>query len=153
MWNAIKSTVSGIYNSIREGFNNAVSFITGLASSAWQWGADIINGIVDGIRSCIGAVTDAVKDVAGTIKSFLHFSVPDEGPLTDFESWMPDFMEGLAQGIEKSKGLVKDAVDSVAQDMVLSPRIMLGQASVGGCMWMGLRRSLRRIPAIRDFGR
>ena len=132
MWNAIKSTVSGIYNSIREGFNNAVSFITGLASSAWQWGADIINGIVDGIRSCIGAVTDAVKDVAGTIKSFLHFSVPDEGPLTDFESWMPDFMEGLAQGIKKSKGLVKDAVDSVAQDMVLSPRMMLGQASVGG---------------------
>ena len=132
MWNAIKSTVSGIYNSIREGFNNAVSFITGLASYAWQWGADIINGIVDGIRSCIGAVTDAVKDVAGTIKSFLHFSVPDEGPLTDFESWMPDFMEGLAQGIEKSKGLVKDAVDSVAQDMVLSPRMMLGQASVGG---------------------
>ncbi len=131
MWNAIKSTVSGIYNSIREGFNNAVSFITGLASSAWQWGADIINGIVDDIRSCIGAVTDAVKDVAGTIKSFLHFSVPDEGPLTDFESWMPDFMEGLAQGIEKSKGLVKDAVDSVAQDMVLSPRMMLGQASVG----------------------
>lgn len=132
MWNTIKSTVSGIYNSIREGFNNAVSFITGLASSAWQWGADIINGIVDGIRSCIGAVTDAVKDVAGTIKSFLHFSVPDEGPLTDFESWMPDFMEGLAQGIEKSKGLVKDAVDSVAQDMVLSPRMMLRQASVGG---------------------
>ena len=132
MWNAIKSTVSGIYNSIQEGFNNAVSFITGLASSAWQWGADIINGIVDGIRSCIGAVTDAVKDVAGTIKSFLHFSVPDEGPLTDFESWMPDFMEGLAHGIEKSKGLVKDAVDSVAQDMVLSPRMTLGQASVGG---------------------
>ncbi len=129
MWNAIKSTVTGIYNSIQEGFNNAVSFITGLASSAWQWGADIINGIVDGIRSCISAVTDAVKEVAGTIKSFLHFSVPDEGPLTDFESWMPDFMEGLAQGIEKSKGLVKDAVDSVAQDMVLSPRMMVGQTN------------------------
>ncbi len=129
MWNAIKSTVTGIYNSIQEGFNNAVSFITGLASSAWQWGADIINGIVDGIRSCISAVTDAVKEVAGTIKSFLHFSVPDEGPLTDFESWMPDFMKGLAQGIEKSKGLVKDAVDSVAQDMVLSPRMMVGQTN------------------------
>ncbi len=131
MWNAIKSTVTGIYNSIQEGFNNAVSFITGLASSAWQWGADIINGIVDGIRSCISAVTDAVKEVAGTIKSFLHFSVPDEGPLTDFESWMPDFMEGLAQGIEKSKGLVKDAVDSVAQDMVLSPRMVVGQMTGG----------------------
>ena len=45
---------------------------------------------------------------------FLHFSVPDEGPLTDFESWMPDFMSGLAEGIEKSRGMVKAAVNSVA---------------------------------------
>ena len=41
--------------------------------------------------------------VADTIRSFLHFSVPDEGPLTDFESWMPDFMSGLAKGIQKTK--------------------------------------------------
>ena len=59
-------------------------------------------GIVNGIKSCIGAVGDAVKSVADKIKSFLHFSVPDEGPLTDYESWMPDFMGGLAKGIEKS---------------------------------------------------
>lgn len=39
---------------------------------------------------------DAVKSVADKIKSFLHFSVLDEGPLTDYESWMPDFMKGLA---------------------------------------------------------
>ncbi len=131
MWNGIKSTVSGIYNTIREGFGNAVGFITGLASSAWQWGADIINGIVNGIRSCIGAVKNAVSDVAETIKSFLHFSVPDEGPLTDFESWMPDFMEGLAQGIEKSRGLVKDAVDNVAGDMVLSPGLAMADGASG----------------------
>ncbi len=131
MWNGIKNTVSGIYNTIREGFGNAVGFITGLASSAWQWGADIINGIVNGIRSCIGAVKNAVSDVAETIKSFLHFSVPDEGPLTDFESWMPDFMEGLAQGIEKSRGLVKDAVDNVAGDMVLSPGLAMADGASG----------------------
>ena len=58
-----------------------------------------INGIVNGIRSCIGAVANAVTDVANTIRSHLHFSVPDEGPLTDFESWMPDFMSGLAMCI------------------------------------------------------
>ena len=29
---------------------------------------------------------DAVCSVADTIKSFLHFSVPDEGPLTEYES-------------------------------------------------------------------
>lgn len=107
MWNGIKNTISGIYNTIKNGFTNAVNFIKNLASSAFSWGADIINGIVNGIKSCIGKVKDAVCSVADTIKSFLHFSVPDEGPLTEYESWMPDFMSGLAKGIEKSKGMDK----------------------------------------------
>lgn len=74
------------------------------------------------IKSCIGKVKDAVSNVAETIKSFLHFSVPDVGPLADYESWMPDFMSGLASGIEKSKSLVSDAMSSVAGDMVLRPQ-------------------------------
>lgn len=132
MWNGIKSTVSGIYNTIKGGFDNAVNFIKNLASSAFSWGADIINGIVNGIKSCIGKVKDAVCSVADTIKSFLHFSVPDEGPLTEYESWMPDFMSGLAKGIEKSKGMVKDAVSGLAADMVLNPQVNAGQMAMAG---------------------
>jgi phage-related protein len=132
MWNGIKSTVSGIYNTIKDGFNKAVRFITGLASSAFKWGSDIINGIVAGIKSCIGKVKDAVGNVAETIKSFLHFSVPDEGPLTDYESWMPDFMSGLAKGIEKSKGMVKDAVNGLASDMIINPQIGSSQMAMAG---------------------
>ena len=123
MWNSIKNTVSGIVNTIKTGFNNAVSFVKNLASSAFQWGADIIQGIVNGIKSCIGKVKDAVTNVAETIRSFLHFSVPDEGPLTDYESWMPDFMSGLAKGIEQSKNMVAKAVEGVASDMVISPQM------------------------------
>ena len=132
MWNGIRSTVSGIYNTIRSGFGQAVSYITGLASNAFRWGADLINGIVSGIRSAIGNVVGAVRDVANTIRSHLHFSVPDEGPLTDYESWMPDFMEGLAQGIEKSKGMVKEAVNSLAADMVISPNVRTADMAVAG---------------------
>ena len=132
MWNGIKNTISGIYNTIKNGFTNAVNFIKNLASSAFSWGADIINGIVNGIKSCIGNVKDAVCSVADTIKSFLHFSVPDEGPLTEYESWMPDFMSGLAKGIEKSKGMVKDAVSGLAADMVLNPQVNAGQMAMAG---------------------
>lgn len=132
MWNGIKNTISGIVNTIKMGFNNAVNFIKNLASSAFSWGADIINGIVNGIRSCIGKIKDAVGDVAETIRSFLHFSVPDEGPLTDYESWMPDFMSGLAKGIEKSKGMVKDAVSGLAADMVVTPQMNVSQMAMAG---------------------
>ena len=132
IWSGIKGTMGRIVSSIKEGFNNAISFITSLPSKALQWGKDMIMGIVNGIKSCIGAVGDAVSSVANKIKSFLHFSVPDEGPLTDYESWMPDFMKGLAKGIEDSKSMVAKAVKGVAADMVLNPSAAVQEISVSG---------------------
>lgn len=112
-----------LWEKIKEVFNKIKEFITGFAKKAFEWGKDLVMGLVNGIKNCIGAVGDAVKGVAEKIKSFLHFSVPDEGPLTEYESWMPDFMKGLARGIERSKGLVADAVDGLAADMVISPTV------------------------------
>ena len=125
MLGGIRDACGNIYGAVTEGFDRAVEFITGLASSAFQWGADFIGGIVDGIWSMIDSVADAVWSVADTIRSFLHFSVPDKGPLTEYEKWMPDFIEGLAEGIEKSRGLVEEAVEKIAEDMVVSPRVMV----------------------------
>lgn len=102
-----------------------------IASDAFNWGADMLNGLIDGIKSKVSSVADAAKGVAGTIKSFLHFSVPDVGPLTDYETWMPDFMKGLAAGIEKNKSLVTNAVRGLANDMVLSPTANLSAAGIG----------------------
>ncbi len=127
IWNSVKSAVGSIigqiYNVIHSGFERAVGYVKGLASQAFSWGRDLIMGIVNGIKSAVGAVTDAVNGVANKIRSVLHFSVPDEGPLTDYESWMPDFMAGLAKGIEQSKSLVAKAMDGVAADMVINPQI------------------------------
>ncbi len=120
---AVKDAVGGIASSVKDGFSNAISFITSLPKQALTWGKDIIMGIVNGIKGCIDKVGDAVSSVAEKIKSFLHFSVPDEGPLTDYESWMPDFMAGLARGIEKGKGLIEDAVSGVASEMMINPTV------------------------------
>lgn len=127
IWNNVKTaignTIGQIYDVIYSGFEKAVDYVKGLASQAFNWGKDLVMGIVNGIKSCISAVSDAVTGVADKIRSVLHFSVPDEGPLTDYESWMPDFMAGLANGIEQSKGLVAKAMDGVAADMVINPQI------------------------------
>ena len=121
--NAVKNAMGNVLNAVKNGFSNVKGHITGLASQAVTWGKDLVMGIVNGIKSCIGAVGDAVKSVADTIKSFLHFSVPDEGPLTDYETWMPDFMGGLAKGIEKSRGMIRKAVSGAASDMVINPKV------------------------------
>ena len=128
MVSGIGSALGSLGSVVQNGFQSAIGFITSLPGRALQWGMDFINGIAEGIRSAIGNVVSAVSDVADKIRSFLHFSVPDEGPLTDYESWMPDFMGGLARGIERSRGLVRKAVEGVAGDMVVSPKLADMQA-------------------------
>ena len=136
IWNNVKfaigSIIGQIYTVIHSGFEKAVGYVKGLASHAFNWGKDLVMGIVNGIKSCISAVTDAVTGVANKIRSVLHFSVPDEGPLTDYESWMPDFMTGLAKGIEKSRSLVQKAVSGAAADMVINPQVSAVQMAGGG---------------------
>lgn len=110
----ITTTVGNIKDTIVNGFTSAVDFIKGLPSQALTWGKDIIDGIVSGIQGSISKVGDAVSGVAEKIKSFLHFSVPDEGPLTEYEKWMPDFMKGLAKGIGDSEGTLMEKVRGVA---------------------------------------
>lgn len=150
MLSAIRNTVGKIASSIKSGFQTAISFITSLPSQALQWGKDMIMGIVNGIKSCINAVGDAVKSVADKIKSFLHFSVPDEGPLTDYESWMPDFMEGLAKGIEKSKGMVAKAVEGVSQDMVINPNVNATSAAMESTSTSSAQNTASIVGAIHD---
>ena len=132
MLNGIKNICGNIYGTVKGGFDKAINFVKNLASQAFQWGADFIGGIVNGIKSMIGKVGDAVSSVADKIRSFLHFSVPDEGPLTDYESWMPDFIDGLAKGIEKSRGMIENAMNGVTSDLTITPRVMAAQGGYFG---------------------
>lgn len=118
----IESRISNIKASIINGFNAAISWIKSLPSQAVTWGSDFISGLINGITSKIGGLANAVKGTADKIRSFLHFSKPDEGPLADYESWMPDMMGGLAAGIKKGKGSVLKEVRLFAADMSMLVR-------------------------------
>lgn len=117
------NAMGSLQDIIYQGFMGAVNFIRDIVSQAGTWGWDLIIGIVNGINNAIGHFINSVKNVAEIIWSYLHFSVPEIGPLTDYESWMPDFMEGLSKGIDKSRNLVKGSMERVAQDMILTPQV------------------------------
>jgi len=125
---SIASTIGGIYTTIVGGFQNAINFIKSLPSQALNWGKDIINGIISGIKDTIGGIADAIGGVAGTIASFIHFSEPDKGPLADFHTYMPDMMKQLAQGIENGIPMLEDAMSSMTQSMIPSMGGMAGGA-------------------------
>ena len=74
----------------------------------------MIGNIVSGIQSRIQDVASAVTGVADKIRSFLHFSVPDEGPLADADTYMLDFMNLLTSGVKKGEGSLIDQIRSMA---------------------------------------
>ena len=122
-WQGIKSGIQshggGIQNAVSNCFNGAKSTITSFASQAVGWGKDFASGLASGIKSAAGKVVDAAKGLGSKIKSFLHFSRPDEGPLRDYETWMPDFVQGMANGIEQNKYKLIDSVKNMASQMIM----------------------------------
>ena len=113
----IKATIGNVRDTIVTGIQAAIDWITSLPAEALKWGSDIIDGIVSGIQSAVGRVGEAVKGVADKIKSFLGFSEPEDGPLSDFHTYMPDMIDLMASGITSGKKKVKDALEGMTGEM------------------------------------
>lgn len=113
----IKATIGNVRDAIVTGIQAAIDWITSLPADALKWGSDIIDGIVSGIQSAVGRVGEAVKGVADKIKSFLGFSEPENGPLSDFHTYMPDMIDLMASGITSGKKKVKDALEGMTGEM------------------------------------
>ena len=113
----ITGTIGNIKDSIVTGFTAAIDWIKALPAQAVQWGKDIIDSIVNGIKSAVSKVGEAVSGVASKIKGFLGFSEPDEGPLSDFHTYMPDVIDLMTKGISAGKAKVRDALGALTGDM------------------------------------
>lgn len=117
-FNNLVSIISGvgskIGSAVKSAFSSAISFITSLPSKAVGWGRDFINGLKNGIMSGVNAIVNAVRNVANRIRSFLHFSRPDEGPLRDYETWMPDMLTGMADSVYKNLDIIQDAAKTIS---------------------------------------
>lgn len=113
----ITGTIGNIKDSIVTGFTAAIDWIKALPAQAVQWGKDIIDSIVSGIKSAVSKVGEAVSGVASKIKGFLGFSEPDEGPLSDFHTYMPDMIDLMTKGISAGKAKVRDALGALTGDM------------------------------------
>ena len=118
----IKSTVSSSWNSAKTSISNAISTIktnvsttfSNLKSSASTWGKDVCQNMANGISKAKSTVESAVKGVADKIKSFLGFSEPEDGPLSNFHTYMPDMLDLMAKGIRDNEGVAISAVSDLA---------------------------------------
>lgn len=81
-----------------------------------KWGADIIEGIIDGITGMLGDLWDTLEDVAGGIADLLGFSVPKKGPLHEWAYNNPgaDMIDLWGSGVESALPTLESALEDAA---------------------------------------
>ncbi len=133
MIDGISSVISNLASKVDEIVSTIVDKIKELPSKMFNWGKDMVDGLADGIKSMGKKVGDAAKGIGNKIKSFLHFSRPDEGPLREYETWMPDFIQGLTDSLDKASpeliNQVRQLSSEVAQAM--QPNMALNGSNLG----------------------
>ncbi len=87
----------------------------GYWSKAKNWGSDLINGFVEGIKSGVKWVKDTVSGIAKTVADFLHFSVPDKGPLRDFDKSGGDMIDVFIGGMKSKRNQLQHAIKELAE--------------------------------------
>lgn len=113
----IVSSTTNLYKTIANVVKGIINGFKNLPKEMFNWGKDMIQGLIDGIKSMVSKVGDAVKGVAKKIKSFLHFSRPDVGPLRDYETYMPDMIKGMTKSLEEASPQLIDQVKNLAGEI------------------------------------
>src|SRR6266704_1499423 len=123
VFNAVWGRISGILNSLGA---NIGGFFNNLAGQMVQFGINLIQSLIDGINSMLGAIGNAASNVASTITGILGFhSPPPFGPAADADKWMPNMVGMLTKGMTAGVPSVTKAATQLAQPIQ-------GNLSAGG---------------------
>jgi phage-related protein len=118
-WSGITGAVSGGISTVVNFFGGLLGKITGAIGNAagalWGIGRNIIQGLIDGIGSMMGAIGQAIVNlvpgpIVGVFKSLLGIHSPSRV----FRGFGVNIGEGLVLGIQDMHGDVEKAVEKLA---------------------------------------
>lgn len=114
---AVSDKMTQVKSAIKKGLDDAANYIKEMPSKFYNWGAEMIQKLIDGIKSKLSALKSAASQVASAVSSYIHFSKPDVGPLRDIDTFMPDMVDELIKGINQSIPRLETAANSLAGSM------------------------------------
>ena len=97
-----------------------VSSVTGFVGDMVSAGADLIRGLINGIKNMAGAAVDAAKSVVGDAIAGAKNLLGINSPSRVFRSFGEYTMQGLEIGINRMASRAVGAVTDVAKDMTNS---------------------------------
>lgn len=103
----IPSLIAAILNALGE-------LSSELPAMAQEWGSDLISSFRDSIVNAIPNLISGVEQVADSVADYLHFSVPDKGPLADFDESGADMIDEFIKSMQSEDYTLEKALTGTA---------------------------------------
>ena len=97
--------------------------IAGLASKAWEWGRDLVKSFIDGIKNKFDELEGTMEHFGELVYDYIHFSEPEKGALSNFETYAPDMVHSFAKGIHDNAHVVENEMQDLSSVMDSALRI------------------------------
>ncbi len=116
---AVGDKIREVVITILEIPGKAKDALAGVASTLFASGAELIQGLINGITSKISAVKDKMGELASTIKGFLPGSPVKTGPLTSWNNGGAGsrLVDGLIAGLEGRRTAVRATMARISADV------------------------------------
>ncbi len=114
-------------NEIKEYISNVLGL---LPQEALEWGKNLMDSFVNGIKSKLNTIPDALKGAADTVKSWIGVESPTkEGPLRSNHLWGGNLITSLSNGMLGNLDELRTATERAADVMNLGDMQLLGGIS------------------------
>lgn len=135
---AVTSGMSQVVSAVRSGMQQAVSAAKSFGSALFSAGADLIRGLINGIKSMVGAAVAAVSSVASKVVGAAKGLLGIGSPSKIFKQYGVWVVQGLANGLNAnsaaetaSAGMARRVVDA-AQSLNHMPTLNPGDVLADG---------------------
>ncbi len=95
-------------------WSNFTGMLAGWAKAAIQFGANIVNNLLSGIKNAWGAITNFVQGGLNTLRNLFPHSPVKEGPLMGSEHWGTNFVNNVLSGITAGMPRMQTATRQLA---------------------------------------
>ena len=115
IYSAIAGQVASevIYQSQRLATDIA-SPLSSLSGEGSIWAYDMLNGFNRSFVDTAWSIIGNVQWLASSIWSYLHFSVPERGPLRTADEWGGDFVDVILEGMQSEQGRLIKQVERMS---------------------------------------
>ena len=87
----------------------------GLVDEADDYGSDFVDGFTSGMALKEPELLNEADQMAGVLADHLDFSVPKEGPLSDFDKAGPDMVDLFITGVQSKMGELTQSIYNVGK--------------------------------------